>query len=244
MESLAASSQEYLAHSLDFSLPPDSASSVEQRPESCFYASSNSFSPNGVKAIRIAVAASTFADLGSAYLASRLHNDGADLLLPAITAAHCRFSRDTATVSGSEAEYIQDYARATEQCLRCMPDNVRRNISVATGLGTSAGTEDGHDHLSFSIPAGGSVICTHKPILSGICTQGKLWPVQFMGGGRIILEWILNEDKSAVSTAAIHSHLWHISDVKLVCSTLQLNSSLSEAYAAHVLGGGKPAGTV
>ena len=40
-----------------------------------------------------------------------------------------------------------------------------------------------------------------------------------------------------MSTAANHSPLWHISDVKLVCSTLQFNSSLSEAYAAHVLSG-------
>jgi hypothetical protein len=78
MESLAASSQDNLIHSLDFSLSPDSASYVENRSESCFYASSNSFSPNGVKAIRIAVAASTFVDLGSAYLTFRLHNDGTD----------------------------------------------------------------------------------------------------------------------------------------------------------------------
>lgn len=118
-----------------------------------------------------------------------------------------------------------------------MPDSVRRNISVASGVGTSAGTEEGHDHLSYNIPTGGSEICTHKPILSGICTQRKWWPVQFMGGGGIFLEWVLNEDKSAVSTAANHNHIWHISDVELVCSTLQLNSSLSEAYAAHVLGG-------
>lgn len=106
-----------------------------------------------------------------------------------------------------------------------------------SGLGTSAGTGEGHDHLSYSIPAAGSVTCTHKPILSGICTQGKWWPVQFMGGGGIILEWVLIEGVDAVSTAANHTHIWHISDVKFVCSTLQLNSSLSEAYAAHVLGG-------
>ena len=87
MESLAASTQDNLIHSLDFSLSPDSASYVENRSESCFYASSNSFSPNGVKAIRIAVAASTFVDLGSAYLTFRLHNDGANPLLPSTTAA-------------------------------------------------------------------------------------------------------------------------------------------------------------
>lgn len=66
MESLAASSQDKLIHSLEFSLSPDIASYVEQRPDSCFYASSNSFSPTGVKAIRIAVAASTLVDSGSA----------------------------------------------------------------------------------------------------------------------------------------------------------------------------------
>ena len=114
MESLAASSQDNLIHSLDFSLPSDSASYVENRSESCFYASSNSFSPTGVKAIRIAVAASTFVDLGSAYLTFRLHNDGTDPLLPLTTAAHCFFNRYTATVSGSKAEHIQDYARTTE----------------------------------------------------------------------------------------------------------------------------------
>ena len=165
MESLAASTQDNLIHSLDFSLSPDSASYVENRSESCFYASSNSFSPNGVKAIRIAVAASTFVDLGSAYLTFRLHNDGADPLLPATTAAHCLFNRYTATVSGSKAEDIQYYARTTEQFLRCMPDNVRRNISASSGLGTSAGTGEGHDHLSYAIPANGSVLCTHTPIV-------------------------------------------------------------------------------
>ena len=188
MKSLAASSQDNLIHSLDFSLSSDSASYVENRSESCFYASSNSFSPTGVKAIRIAIAASTFVDFGSAFLTFRLHNDGANPLLPATTAAHCLFSRYTATVSGSKAEDIQDYARTTEQFMRCMPDNVSRNISASSGLGTSAGTGEGHDHLSYAIPANGSVLCTHKPILSGICTQGKWWPVQFMGGGGIILE--------------------------------------------------------
>lgn len=237
MESLAASSQDNMIHSLDFSLSPDSASYVEQRSETCFYASSNSFSPNGLKAIRIAVAASTFVDLGSAYLTFRLHNNGADPLLPATTATHCLFSRYTATVSGSKAEDIQDYARTTEHFLQCMPNNVRRHVNVASGLGTSAGTTEGHDHLPYTIPAAGSVSCTHKPILSGICTQGKWWPVKFMGGGGIILEWVLNEGVDAVSTAANHNHVWHIPDVKLVCSTLQLNSSLSEAYAAHVMGG-------
>ena len=52
-----------------------------------------------------------------------------------------------------------------------------------------------------------------------------------------VLEWVLNEAMYAVPAAANHSHDWHISDVNLVCSTLRLNSSLSEAYAAHVLSG-------
>jgi len=118
-----------------------------------------------------------------------------------------------------------------------MPEDVRRNMATASGLGAANGGPNGNDFAPNDVLANGSVRFTHKPIISGICNCGKYMPLQFLGAGGLVLEWELGGPIDAISTAANHSAVWHIEDIRVQASVINCNSQLQEAYAAHVLSG-------
>ena len=68
MESLLSSAQDNLIHGLDFSISSNTASYVEERPERQWMASTNHFSPSGVRVIRTNVGGNEFMDLPSLIL--------------------------------------------------------------------------------------------------------------------------------------------------------------------------------
>ena len=237
MESLLSTSQDNLIGGLDFSISSNTASYVEDRSESSWMASSNYFSPTGVRTIRVNIAGNTFCDLSSLILVGILHNDdGANTLQPLTCGLHGLISRFTCYVSGSKAEDILHYNRTTEMFMRMMPEDVRRNMAAASGFGvTTAGTPAGNDFLPNSVAPNGQLRFTHKPILSGICNCGKYMPLQFLGAGGLILEFELDSALVGISTAAGTSSTWHISDIRVQAATINVNSSLLEAYSAHIL---------
>ena len=79
---LSSSNTDNLIHGLDFSLNQNTASYVEDRSESSWLASSNYFSPTGVRTIRVNVSGNTFVDLSTMVLTGVLHNDGTGALHP------------------------------------------------------------------------------------------------------------------------------------------------------------------
>ena len=90
--------------------------------------------------------------------------------------------------------------------------------------------------LPDEILGGETLNVVHKPIISGICNCGTYIPLQFLGQG-LILEFELGPMTSGISTEENYSNAWHISDVRVQASTINLVSQLSEAYAAHILSG-------
>ena len=52
-----------------------------------------------------------------------------------------------------------------------------------------------------------------------------------------MLEWELGGAEDWISTSANTSNTWHISDVRVQASVININSQLMEAYSAHVLSG-------
>ena len=194
-------------------------------------ASSNHFSPSGVRTIRINVAGNEFIDLSSLLLVGNLHNDDQALALQPLTCGiHGMVSRFTVYVSGSKAEDILHYGRTTEMFMRMMPEAVRRNLAAASGFGTIAGSANGNDFNSGALNANSAVRFTHKPILSGICNCGKYMPLQFLGSGGLVLEWELGGFQDGIqhstATPKTLSENWHISDVRVQASVINLNSSL------------------
>ena len=181
MESLLNQSTDSLIHGLDFSISSNTAQYVEERSERNWLANSNYFSPEGVKTIRVNIAGNEFVDLSSLTLVGILTNDdGAKVLTPLTCGIHGAFSRFTAYVSGAKAEDILHYKRTTEQFLRMMPEDVRRNHAAASGFGVSLGSSSGADWTTASIGHAAdnkTVRFTHKPILSGICNSGKYMPL-------------------------------------------------------------------
>ena len=110
MESLLSASSDQLIHHLDFSIGSNSASYVEDRSEVQWHASSNYFSPTGVRTIRVNIAGNQFVDLSTLVLVFTLHNDdGTNVMQCLTTGPHCLFSRYTSYVSGAKAEDILHY---------------------------------------------------------------------------------------------------------------------------------------
>ena len=182
MESLLNQSQDSLIHGLDFSISSNTAQYVEERSERNWLANSNYFSPGGVRTIRVNIADNCFVDFSSLVLVGVLHNDhGTHTLTPLTCGIHGAISRFTAYVSGTKAEDIMHYNRTTEQFIRMMPEDVRRNMGAASGFGVSLGSPAGNDFSPNPVLGGQTVRFTHKPILSGICNSGKYMPHSVFG---------------------------------------------------------------
>ena len=64
-------------------------------------------------------------------------------------------------------------------------------------------------------------------------------PLQFLGAGGLVLEFELGGYRDGIqhstATPSTLSELWHISDVRVQASVINLASQLNEAYATHVL---------
>ena len=108
-----------------------------------------------------------------------------------------------------------------------MPEDVRRNMAAASGFTLASGSSAGNDWVTNSVGhAHGqtNLRFTHKPILSGLCNCGKYLPCQFLGAGGLVLEFELGSAADWVSTAANTSQSWHISDVRVQASVININS--------------------
>ena len=190
MESLLSSSQDNLIHGLDFSISSNTASYVEERSERQWMASSNYFSPSGVRTIRINVAGNNFVDLSSLILVGKLHNDdGTNALHPLTCGIQGMMYRCSIFVSGNKAEDILHYGRTHEMLLIMMPDDVRRIQVYAAGYTVETGDHHGNTFLPGTLAANSSFHWTHKPILSGICNSaaavlGSKWARNGMGIGK------------------------------------------------------------
>ena len=116
-----------------------------------------------------------------------------------------------------------------------MPESVRRNLAASSGYGSVTGDHHGNSFFPNPLNSNTAIRFTHKPILSGICNSGKYMPLQFLGAGGLIWEWELGNAGDGVNTTSTNSQDWHISDIRVQASVINLNSALQEAYAAHVL---------
>ena len=116
----------------------------------------------------------------------------------------------------------------------CMPENVRRNPATMSGFRADTSPNAGKGWIPDEVASGGVVNWLHKPIISGICNCAKYIPLQFLGQG-LVLEWALAPMTSGISTEDNYSTAWHISDVRVQASAINRVSSISEAYAAHIL---------
>lgn len=121
--------------------------------------------------------------------------------------------------------------------LQMMPEDVRGNMAVASGLGISSGTSAGDDWVLDSIVAFHHLNVVRKLILSGILNSGKCMPSQFLGAGGLILESELTDATSPLSTADNKSTQWHLSDVRVQAATINVDGKVQDAYSAHVLSG-------
>ena len=263
LESSIASADVGPIAGLNFSLPPVS-SFVIGRQESYFVPSGNTFSPAGVRTLRINASGAGFADLSTAVLEFQVTNGepaGGHHLQPITTSGGSFFSELRILCGGIEAERIGggscSYTRIEEALSKSLPLGKRID---AAGLGfgvdttmTVTGPAVYNNALLNIIPPNildgaflpGSLtpnthgVIWHKPVF-GLGQQHLYCPLWALSANGLTFEFLLHANHAdAVNTIVVAgvsgSQNWTISNVRLHMDILSLDQSLMASYANHLL---------
>ena len=263
MESHAQSAEDYLIEGLSFKLAPGASYVTNRRSVSFYPQGGNSYAPNGVKVIRIALTEEGWLDPSTVRVMFDLNNvttntNAADEkeLRPA-GGPRAFFKRYRLLAGGTIIEDISEYARNHEMFHTLVSPSKRQNDNIE-GFGNDPNIlrwRGGHPDLPIQtaltyrgIPKGCSQTVLFKP-LSGLFAQTKYIPLRYCP---LILEFevvgdfndpvVYSKDASPANTAdfAISncSNEWMISQVQLKCDLVTLDNGLENEYTAHLLKGG------
>ena len=243
MEAHAQSVEDNLIDSLSFKLRPGASYVTDRRSVTYFPQGGNQYSSNGVRVIKIGLNGDQWLDPSTVKLFYNIKNT-TDLttnsdLAPAVGGAWGFFRRLRVMCGGQIVEDIDNYNRLHEM-VHIMKPKERRINDMVEGWGvyenintTSEGAEDSPSRL----PKGETQTLCFTP-LSGLLSQDKFLPIRYCP---IQLEFELVGNASdavqgAVSTDA-KSESFMIEEVQLKCDLVQLDNSLDNEYASHLLSG-------
>jgi len=232
MEAIVQSSgTDSLIHALSFKVDSNSAQYVINRREASFFPSGDKFTgDSGVKVMRFNIGGNGFIDLSSLVLSVKCQNMVADKAMKPLTSgAHNLIERMTIDVSGARAEDISNYGRLCEALNQCLPAEKSQNNS-ALAWGTGAGG------TIQQLDPGESQILLHHP-LSGLCQQNKWIPLWALGNGGISISFHLTPGAKAFETGSTKSQSYELSDCRILCNIMEVDSELQSSYAEHVLAG-------
>jgi hypothetical protein len=252
MESHAQSVEDNLIDSLSFKLHPGASYVTDRRSVSFFPQGGNQYTSNGVKVCKISLNGDQWLDPSSVKLFYNITNttqepipDGtnpnthvASLLQPLVAGPWGFFRRMRVICGGQIVEDIDNYNRLHEMVHMMKPSEKRINDAIE-GFGvseTSNLTIDSADSPS-PLPKGQKRTVCFTP-LSGLLSQEKFLPIRYCP---IQLEFeIVGSASDAVQGAQSSlgkSESFLIDDVQLKCDLVQLDNSLDNEYAQHLLSG-------
>ena len=249
MESHAQATEDYLIDGLSFKVPPGASYVTNRRSVTFYPQGGNSYSPTGVKVIRIALTGEGWLDPSTLRVMFDLNNldTVASHTLKTIGGPWSFFRRMRLMAGGTVIEDINNFARTHQMFHTLVSSDKRRNDTIE-GFGWEGDifrNRGAHpDGLTaqnatnyFGIPGASSVSVLFKP-LSGLFSQIKYIPLRYCP---LILEFeVVNdildpillattEGASAdltVFTSANTSFLWMISQVQLKCDLVTLDNQL------------------
>jgi hypothetical protein len=247
MESHAQSVEDNLIDSLSFKLRPGASYVTDRRSVSFFPQGGNQYTSNGVKVIKISLNGDQWLDPSTVKLFYNITNTStanpqpplvADHLVPLVAGPWGFFRRMRVICGGQIVEDIDNYNRLHEMYHMMKPTEKRLNDAIE-GFGVTE-TEfiniDAADSPS-SLAAGETQTVCFTP-LSGLLSQDKFLPIRYCP---IQLEFeLVGSASDAVQGAQSSigtSESFLIDNVQLKCQLVQLDNSLDNEYAQHLLSG-------
>ena len=250
MEATAQSVEDLLIDGLSFKLRSGASYITNRRSVSYYPQGGNSYSPNGVKVIRLQLTGDSWLDPSTLRVNFTLVNDGssaAQKLYP-VSGPWSFFRRLRVLAGGQLIEDIDYYNRVHEMFHSYQSANVRLNDAAEGFLSNPYDLNTVYTlaNIGMAIPgAGGSFTVSFRP-LSGLINQDKYLPIRYCP---ITLEFetcnnmsdcIIVPNTGASQTEFIDantSKVWHIEQFQVKADVVSLDNALDNEYAAHLLSG-------
>ena len=261
MESHAQATEDYLIEGLSFKLAPGASYVTNRRSVTFYPQGGNSYAPNGVKVIRLALTGDGWLDPSTIRVMFDLTNLDTEFnhTLKTISGPWSFFRRMRLMAGGTIIEDIDNYAR-THEMFHTLVSPAKRQNDTIEGFGIAAdilrnrGTGAHPDGLPgqnaltyFGIPPGLGRTVLFKP-LSGLFAQQKYIPLRYCP---LILELeVVNDVNDPIIWPTIagpvgindfaqsnSSNNWLISQVQIKCDLVTLDNGLENEYVAHLVSG-------
>ena len=251
MEHHAQSVGDALIGGLSYKLKAGASFVTNRRSVSYFASGGNSYSPNGVKVIKFNLAGDQWLDPNTFRVAFQLsNNNGSNIMVQPLSWNPAVFFRRARLICGGQVvEDIDDFNRLRLMLTDLLPEDGQHDIACE-GFGNfdlvkevaAQAADDRKSYRQTDYDLSGNVILARrvqfKPML-GLFNQGKLTPLRYCPI-HIELE-LVNQQADAVTTEAAEGFTngvnWNISDIQCKCDILELDSSLQNEYASHLLSG-------
>ena len=259
VDAMVNSVEDYLIDGLSFKLSPGASYVTDRRSVSFFTAGSNSYAPGvGTRVARINLTGDGWLDPSTVRLCYTLVNKvtgtgAAAKLLRPLSGPWCFLRRARCMAGGAIVDDV-DYYNRVHEMLHILTSKPNRDSDVVEGFGDRwdsdevygkwfSGSAPGTATYNESgIKGGESRPVSFKPLF-GIFNQPKYIPLAYCP---LTMEFeIVNnayEPVMGINSATAYtpdntSNEWEITDVRIVCDVVTLDSALQNSYAEHVLSG-------
>ena len=262
MESHAQATEDYLIEGLSFKLAPGASYVTNRRSVTFYPQGGNSYAPNGVKVIRLALTGSEgWLDPSTIRVMYDLSNvsTNTNKTLKTIGGPWSFFRRMRLMAGGTIIEDIDNYGR-THEMFHQFVSPAKSENDTTEGFGWAGdilrnrgdgahpdGKPGQNAQTYFGIPPGLGRTVLFKP-LSGLFSQQKYIPLRYCP---LILELeVVNDFNDPVVYPAADgpasvldfaksnsSNEWIISQVQIKCDLVTLDNGLENEYTSHLLSG-------
>ncbi len=249
MEALLSSGgpqTDVLVGPLKYGLDPQGSYVQSRRSSTCF-SNVNSASPSGVKTITINLGSSSEWLDGSTVLLSMLITNGDNnlSLWPATPEASCLFDRLQVRLGSTLVEDIQEYGKLSHIMTKLSMSPQKKLDHAQLGFGTQVPASNPNyyladQHDARTIVGQGSKRIFLRLDLSGLFSQHRWIPLFALGGQGLQIQLSLAPAVQSliVSEAGnTYSHLYTLTDIRLLADMVSLSGELQESYNAALLNG-------
>ena len=251
MEHHAQSGDDALIGGLSYKLKAGASYVTNRRSVSYFASGGNTYSPNGVKVMKFSLAGDQWLDPSTFRVAFQLNNNNGNgiMVQPLSWNAAVFFRRARRICGGQVVEDIDGFNRLSPMLTDLLPEDDQHDIACE-GFGNfgfvkddaAQAADERKRYRQTDYDLSGNVISARrvmfKPML-GLFNQDNLIPLRYCPI-QIELE-LVNSQADAVTTETAEGFPngvnWDISDIQCKCGLLELDSSLQNEYASHLLSG-------
>ena len=251
MEHHAQSIDDALIGGLSYKLKAGASYVTNRRSVSYFASGGSSCSPNGIKVMKFNLTGDQWLDPSTFRVAFQLHNNnGNNIMVQPLSWNPAVFFRRARLICGGQGvEDIDDFSRLSLMLTDLLPEDDQHDIACE-GFGNfdfvkddaAQAADERKSYRQTGYDLSGNVILARrvmfKPML-GLLNQEKLIPLRYCPI-QIELE-LVNQQADAVTTETAEGFSngvnWNISDIQCKCDLLELDSSLQNEYASHLLSG-------